>query len=128
MVGLFLHCRYADDFGIKIKDEAWSCSNGFLTRFCCHHNLCSRKLTGEALDCPPFAQWEETVLEPLLEKHQPNDTYNADRSCFYYKRSHNNTFDDEKVCGSNHYKLKDKLSLMLCINMTGTDKLPPSYQ
>ena len=36
-------CRFADDFGIKIKDKEWSCSDGFLTRFCHCHNLHSRK-------------------------------------------------------------------------------------
>ena len=120
-------CRFADDFGIKIKDKEWSCSDGFLTRFCRCHNLCSKKLTDEALDCPPFAEWKESVLEPLLQQYQPNDIYNADETCFYYKRPHDctYTFDGERVYGSKHYNLKDKLSLMLCTNITGTDKLPP---
>ena len=123
-------CRFADDFSIKVKDKEWSCSDGFLTRFCHCHNLCSKKLTGEALNCPPFAEWKESVPEPLLQQYQPNDIYNVDEMCFYYKRPHDHTyaFDGERVCGSKHYNSKDKLSLMLYTNMTGTDKLPPSHQ
>ena len=67
------------------------------------------------------------MLEPLLQEYQPNDIYNADETCFYYKRPHDHTyaFDGERVHGSKHYNSKAKLSLMLCTNMTGTDKLPP---
>ena len=66
-------------------------------------------------------------MEPLPQQYQPNDIYNADETCFYYKRPHDHmyAFDGERVCGSKHYNSKDKLSLMLCTNMTGTDKLPP---
>ena len=88
MFCISFHCRFADDFGIKIKDKEWSCSDGFLTRFCHHHNLYSTKLTGEAHDCPPFAEWKVSVLEPLLQQYQPNGIYNADETCFYYKRPH----------------------------------------
>ena len=114
----FLHCRFADDFGIKNKDEEWSCSDGFLTIFCHFHNLHSKKLTGEALDFLPFAEWKQTVLEPLLEKYQCNNIYNANKTCFYYKIPHDCTyeFDGEKACGSKHYNSKEKLSLMLCTN------------
>ena len=103
--------------------------NGFLTRFCHHHNLHFKKLTDEALKCPPFAEWKETVPQPLLEKHQPIDIYNAYKTCFYYKRPHDHTdtFDGENMHGSMHYNSKDKHSLMQCTNMTGTDKLPSSH-
>ena len=38
---------------------------------------------------------------------------------------HTYAFDDEVVHGSKLFNKKDKLSLMLCTNMTETDKLPP---
>ena len=68
---------------------------------------------------------ERDCGEPILQQYQPNDIYNADDTCFYYKRPHNctYTFDGERVCGSKHYNSKDKLSLMLCTNMTRTDKV-----
>ena len=34
-------------------------------------------------------------------------------------------FVDKTVQGSKHINSKDGLSLLLCMNMTGTDKLPP---
>ena len=49
------------------------------------------------------------------------------KPAFSYKMLANRTyvFGDETVQGSKHLNSKDRLSLLLCKNMTGTDKLPP---
>ena len=46
---------------------------------------------------------------------------------FFYKALANRTyaFGNETICGSRYLNSKDRLSLMLCTNMTGTAKLPP---
>ena len=112
MVCLFLHCKLLMIWGFRSKIK-----NG-------HAVMCSKELTGDALDCPPFAEWKETVLEPLLEKYQPDNIYNAKRPASVRRDLiiiHTHLM--VRVCGSKHYNMKDKLSLMLCTNMTGTEKL-----
>ena len=49
------------------------------------------------------------------------------KPAFFYKMLANRTynFGDETVQGSKHLNSKDRLSLLLCMNMTGTDKHPP---
>ena len=68
----------------------------------------------------------ETTLEPLLQEYKPNNIYSADDTSLFYKALANRTysFSAETVRGSKYLNSKHRLSLMLCTNMTGTDKLP----
>ena len=67
------------------------------------------------------------MLEPLLQKYEPWDIYNADETSLFFKSLSDRTmsFDGEQPTGSKLTSSKDHLSLMLCANMTGTDKHKP---
>ena len=69
----------------------------------------------------------ENTLKPLPQEYQPNDIYNADETSFCYKMLVNRTyaFGDETVQDSKHLNSIDRLSLLLCMNMSGTGNLPP---
>ena len=86
-----------------------------------------KKLPGEGLDCPDYTDFLETILKPLLGEYESNDIYNANETSFFYKALANRmyAFSAETVRGSKYVNSKDRLSLMLCTNMTGTDKMPP---
>ena len=89
--------------------------------------LSPKKLTGEGLDCPDYTDFLETTLRPLLQEYEPNDIYNANETTLFYKALANRTyaFSAETVRGSKYLNSKDRLSLMLCTNMAGTDELLP---
>lgn len=118
-----IHCRFAEELGI----ENWKCSGGFLQRFCLRYGVLSKKICGEGLDCPDYSSFMEEVLKPLLQEYEPQDVYNADETSLFYKLIANRTyaFKAQPVIGSKHTSSKDRLSLLLCTNMTGTDKLKP---
>ena len=86
-----------------------------------------KKLTGEGLDHPDYTDFLETTLRSLLQEYEPNDIYNANETSLFYKALANRmyAFSAETVRGSKYLNSKDRLSLMLCTSMTGTDKLPP---
>ena len=100
---------------------------GFCSDFVKSYATVSKCMTGEGLDCSDYSAFVETTLKPLLQELESNDIYNTDETSFFYKMlaNHRYNFQEEKVCGSKHLGSKDRLSLMLCTNMTGTDKLPP---
>ena len=79
------------------------------------------------MDCPDYTDFMETTLWPLLQEYEPNNTYNANETSLFYKALANRkfTFSAETVTGSKYLTSKDRLSLMLCTNMIGTDKLLP---
>ena len=87
----------------------------------------SRKIIGEALDCPDYDEFQRDVLDPLLKQYRPNVIYNADKTSFFFRLLASQTYDfeEESVQGSKHITSKDRMSLLLCTNMTGTDKRKP---
>ena len=103
------------------------CSYGFLHRFCKCYGILSKKICGESLDCPDYTQFKEEVLTPLMEEYELQNIYNADETSLFYKSLPNHTmsFDSEEVHGSKLHHSKDHMSLLLCTNMNGSEKLNP---
>ena len=62
-----------------------------------------------------------------FQAYEPNDIYNVNETSLLYKALAKRiyAFSTETVRGSKYLNSKDRLSLVLCTNMTGTDKLPP---
>ena len=85
-------------------------------------------MCGESLDCPDYSQFIEEVLKPLMEEYEPQNIYNADDTSLFYKSLSNCTmsFDSEQVHGSKLHQSKDDMSLLLCSNMNGSEKLNPA--
>ena len=113
--------RFAESLDHKNPDgTAWEASCGFLRQFFKR----SRRVYGKRNDCPDFGNWIENVLEPLLQQYETWDIYNADETSLFFKSLSDRTmsFDGEQPTGSKLTSSKDHLSLMLCANMTGTDK------
>ena len=84
-------------------------------------------MCGERLDYPDYSQFIEEVLTPLMEEYEPQNIYSADETSLFYKSLSNHTmsFDSEEVHGSKLHQSKDCMSLLLCTNMNGSEKLNP---
>ncbi|XP_060846175.1 tigger transposable element-derived protein 6-like [Rhopalosiphum padi] len=69
-------------------------------------------------------EWKINLSE-LLEGYKPCDIFNADETALFYKCMPDKTltFKSEKCSGGKHSK--ERLTLLLAVNMTGTDKLKP---
>ena len=98
-----------------------------MQRFCKCYGILSKKMCGKSLDCPDYSQFIEEVLKPLMEEYEPQNIYNADETSLFYKSLSNRTmsFDSEEVHGSKLHQSKDCMSLLLCTNMNGSEKLNP---
>ena len=85
-------------------------------------------MCGESSGCPDYSQFIEEVLKPLMEEYEPQNIYNADETSLFYKSLSNCTmsFDSEQVHGSKLHQSKDRMSLLLCTNMNGSEKLNPA--
>lgn len=94
-------------------------------RFCCRYAVVSKRIFGESNDCTDTSSFMDQVLLPLLQNYNPDDVYNCDETCLFYKLLPHRTyaFCGEAVSGGK--SSKDRLTLMLCCNMSGTDKLKP---
>lgn len=90
------------------------------------NGLVSRVLSGESAsvsdhDCETYIK---DVLPSLLQNYSENDIFNADETGLFYKCLPDKTlaFKNEDCHGSK--KSKERITVMVAANMSGTEKLP----
>jgi hypothetical protein len=102
----------AEKFAKQLGHENFTCSNGWLDSFKNRHNVVYAKVSGEALsvECQQGYSEEDTRM------------YNADETGVFYNMTPDSTFKfrGEKCVGGN--MSKNHLTVLMCVNMTGTDK------
>ncbi len=76
----------------------------------------------EALDCTDFV---ETVVKPLIREYGLDNIYNADETSAFYKMLSHRTNCQQGEDIASYKQHKDRLTLLLICNMTGTDKVKP---
>ncbi|XP_046976413.1 tigger transposable element-derived protein 6-like [Vanessa cardui] len=113
------------EFATKLGTQNLSASNGWLEGFKRRHDIAFKKAAGESksVDQGVCNQWTED-LPNLLEGYEPDDIYNADETALFFKCLPDKTFTfkGEKCHGGK--QSKERLTLLQCVNMSGTDKLP----
>ncbi len=106
------------------KVENFKASTGWLTKFKLSNNLKLRVFHGESFTTDPINTDE--FLKDLhfkIEEYGIDNVYNADKTGLFYKSIPSNV-----VCKSSRagYKLlNDRISVLLCTNISGKEKLKP---
>ena len=116
----------AEDISHQLGIYDWSCSEGWLHRFKKRHNISYKVISGErgAVDEEKTDAWIEDVLKPTLSKYDSKDIFNADETGLVWRLLPDKTlaFKSEKCFGGK--KSKDRITVMVCANMDGTEKYP----
>ena len=116
----------AEDISHQLGIYDWSCSEGWLHRFKKRHNISYKVISGErgAVDEEKTDAWIEDVLKPTLSKYDSKDIFNADETGLFWRLLPDKTlaFKSEKCYGGK--KSKDRITVMVCANMDGTEKYP----
>lgn len=113
----------AEQFG-RLLGEDFTCSNGWLDRFKQRHSISFGKVCGEAKSVPLQVtnEWVNEKWPGIRQGYADHEIYNADETGLFYKLLPDKTmkFKGETCTGG---KLaKDRLTVLLCANMDGTDK------
>lgn len=116
----------AEEFG-RLLGQDFSCSNGWLDRFKQRHSINFGKVSGEAksVSVELTEEWVKEKWPKIREGYADSEIYNADETGIFFKLLPDKTlkFKGEKCTGG---KLaKDRLTVLLCANMNGTDKRKP---
>ena len=116
----------AEDISHQLGIYDWSCSEGWLHRFKKRHNISYKVISGErgAVDEEKTDAWIEDVLKPTLSKYDSKDIFNADKTGLFWRLLPDKTLasKSEKCFGGK--KSKDRITVMVCANMNGTEKYP----
>lgn len=100
-------------------------SDGWLDRFKARHDIVFRSVSGESstVDAGVVVSWKENLGE-VVKGFAPADVFNADETALFWKLLPASTFAfrGDKCKGGKHSK--DRITLLVGSNATGTEKLP----
>ncbi|XP_060077937.1 tigger transposable element-derived protein 4-like [Ylistrum balloti] len=117
----------AKEFATKLGLSDFESSTGWLDRFKERNNLSFKKVCGESKSVDSqsnqMLDWQ-TKLKSILQEYQPCDIYNADETGIFFRLLPDKTLEFKDVKCHGGKLSKDKLTVMVCSNMSGTDKLP----
>lgn len=126
-IGGPLICQKALHFASLLGDSNFKASNGWLQRFKDRHGIVFKVAAGEEKSAPvgDADSWRENKMKSILEKYSPKDIFNADETGLFYQMMPEKTmaYKGEKCKGGKQSKMR--LTVMLCTNATGTEKLTP---
>ncbi|XP_072145376.1 tigger transposable element-derived protein 4-like [Dermacentor andersoni] len=101
-------------------------SDGWLTRFKDRHDLVFKSVCGEkaSVNQETCATWKDGNLREYLGEYRPEDIFNADETALFYRLLPENTltFKDDDCAGGK--RSKDRVSVLIAANMTGTERCP----
>ena len=101
-------------------------SNGWLQKFRTRHGIKHRAICGESATVDPATVDDWKAWLPLInDKYAPEDVYNADETGLFFKALPDRSLVMAKETCKGGKRSKERFTVILCTNMTGTDKLQP---
>ncbi|GFW20208.1 tigger transposable element-derived protein 4 [Trichonephila clavipes] len=108
---------FAKELGIE-----FSASEGWLTNFKKRNGIVFKKMCGESsVDINVCSKWQNS-LSDLMKEHEPCNIFNTDETGLFFKYLPEKTFTfkKEKCHGGKHSK--ERLTILLAVNMDGSEK------
>lgn len=101
-------------------------SEGWLSRWKVRNNVVFKKEHGEKADADVDAAttWKESVLTSITANFSANDIFNADETGLYFRGYPEKGHCVKGSSLSGGKKAKDRITVLLCANMSGTEKYP----
>ena len=101
-------------------------SEGWLDNFKKRHGITFKAVQGEAgaVDSQSLLEWQQQVLQPLLEQYHRDNVFNLDETGLFWQLLPNKTmaFRGERCTGGK--KSKQRITLLVGANMSGSEKFP----
>ena len=101
-------------------------SKGWLQRFRARKAISFRVVSGEAgsVSDEVVNWWTEETLPKLLQEYAPRDIFNADETGLFYRCLPTKTLALKGERCSGGKQSKERITVLLCCNMDGSEKLP----
>lgn len=103
--------------------EPFEFSNGWLETFKVRHGICSFRRFGESgsVDMAAIANALPSIRDSL-DMYEWKDIYNMDETGLFYKMQADNSLATKQLEGRK--QSKERITVVVCCNGDGTDKLP----
>ena len=121
---LLLYYVFTGQFFPEIEESGFRFSQGWLTKFKERYHITKRIKHGESASADPEAvEKGREDMRRITSHYSLKDIYNMDETGLFYKLQPGKTLSDKAVSGTKINK--DRLTVALCMNADGTDKLKP---
>ena len=114
----------AKDLAARLNKPDFKATTGWFCRWKERNAIVYKRMHGEKKDAdePAADRWVADVLPELLKNYKPDDVYNCDETGIYYRAMPEGTLAQKSESVSGSKKAKDRITDLVCTNMTGTDK------
>jgi len=121
--GLILKAK-AEELAKKFDHCDFVATDGWLSRWKTRHNIKFKKLHGEksSADSQSAEKWKNTKVPIYLSTYSPDEIYNADETGLYYRATPDGSLCYKHIALSGFKKAMDRITILCCSNMTGSDK------
>ncbi|XP_041372694.1 tigger transposable element-derived protein 4-like [Gigantopelta aegis] len=115
----------ADELAAKLGHVNFKANNAWVERFKQRRGIISKAMHGEsaAVDQEVVDNWLTSQLPNYLAVFHPKDSFNADETGLFYKLVPQRTLQLKGEQCHGGKKSKDRITLLVTANMTGTEKL-----
>ena len=126
-ISLSLLKEKAFEFSRECGHLEFKSSDGYVRRFANRNNIKHIIEHGEANSVPEelCSDWTNVKLPELLGDYCPDDIFNCDEFGLFYRLSPNKTYVVKGKSFKSGKKGKDRISVLICCNSTGSEKLKP---
>jgi len=109
---------------LNISEVEFKASQGWIDKFKKRHDIRRFKIHGESESVlvEDLPEQRQTLIE-ILSQYKPENVYNADETGLFFRMTPNQTLATKPVKVKK--KDKERITILLCTNATGTDKLKP---
>lgn len=114
----------AENLAKKLGHDNFKATDGWLSRWKSRHEIKFKRAHGEkdSADGASAELWKSTKLPVFLENFNADDIYNADETGLYYRATPDGSLTYKHVELSGSKKAMDRVTVLCCSNMSGTDK------
>ena len=114
----------AKEPGVQLPN--FEASNGWLDKFQKRYNISSKIITGESESaCLDQVENGRKKLQELIAAFNLENVYNADETGLFFRLGPNKTLATKNDRAKGTKKDKERITVLLCCNATGTKKLKP---
>lgn len=116
----------AEDFGKQLGYTEFKASSGWFENFKKRNNVSFHKICGESGSVTEDVcqEWVKT-LSPILKQYDPKNVFNADETGLFFKCLPDKTMSIKGEPCHGGKRSKERVTLLLCSNMDGSEKLKP---
>ena len=106
--------------------SSFKASSGWLEKFRKRHNISHRIISGESVpvDITTVNDWMQRIPN-ITQDYEPKNIFNCDETGLFYRAMPDKSLTLDKESCEGGKKSKDRLTILLCVNSAGEEKLKP---